>query len=154
VHPKEITPKKEKSSMDGKKIDEINQEKKCFFRCARQNENWSLFNCYKQQRNKVVKEMRKAKGHFFKNFNPSSSKQFWKTVKILNKNNISIPALVRNGTTVIKDFDKASILNQYFSECFNMAQPPLSSRYEEPNIDNCPEDFLCTEEECMRCCYP
>jgi len=91
--------------------------------------------------------MRKAKGHFFKNFNPSSSKQFWKTVKILNKNNVSIPALVRNGTTVTKDFDKASMLNQYFSECFNMAQPPLSSRYEEPNIGNCPEDFLCTEEE-------
>ena len=28
-----------------------------------------------------------------------------------------------------------------------MAQPPLSSRYEEPNVGNCPEDFLCTEEE-------
>ena len=81
--------------------------------------------------------MRKAKGHFFKNFNPSSSKQFWKTVKILNKHNISIPALVRNGTTVTKDFDKASMLNQYFSECFNMAQPPLKSGYEKPNIGNC-----------------
>jgi len=62
----------------------------------------------------------------------------------MNKSNISIPALVRNGTTVTKDFD---MLNQYFSECFDMAQPPLSSRYEEPNIGNYPEDFLCTEEE-------
>ena len=68
-----------------------------FFQCARQNGSQSLFNCYKQQRNRVVKEMQKAKGHFFKNFNPSSSKQFWKTVKIMNKNNVSIPALVRNG---------------------------------------------------------
>jgi len=93
--------------------------------------------------------MHKAKGHFFKKFNPSSSKQFWKTVKILNKNNVSIPrpALERNGTTVTKDSDKASMLNQYFSECFNMAQPPLSNRYEEPNIGNCPEDLLCTKEE-------
>ena len=39
------------------------------------------------------------------------------------------------------------MLNQYFSECFNLAQPQLSSRYEEPNIGNCPEDFLCSEEE-------
>ena len=68
---------------------------------------WSL---YKQQRNKVVKEMRKAKGHFFKNFNPSSSKQFWKTVKILNKNNVFIPALVRNGTTVTKDLTRPACL--------------------------------------------
>jgi len=28
---------------------------------------------------KQHEEMQKAKGHFFKNFNPSSSKQFWKT---------------------------------------------------------------------------
>ena len=61
-----------------------------------------------------------------------------RTLKILNKNKVSIPAFVRNGTTVTKDFDKASMLNQYFSECFNMAQLPLSSRYEEPNIGNCP----------------
>ena len=56
----------------------------------------------------VVKEMRKAISHFF---NPCSSKQLWKTGKILNKNNISTPALVRNGTTVSKDCDKASMLN-------------------------------------------
>ena len=118
-----------------------------FFRRARQNGSQSLFDRYKQQRNRVVKEMQKAKGHFFKNFNPSSSKQFWKTVKIMNKNNVSILALVRNGTTVTKDFDKASMLTQYFSKCFNMAQPPLSCRYEEPNIGNCPVYFLCTEEE-------
>ena len=72
--------------------------------------------------------MAKQRIHF-KNFNPSSSKQFWKTVKILNKHNISIPALVRNGTTVTKDFDKASMLNQYSSECFDMVQSPLSNRY-------------------------
>jgi len=28
-----------------------------------------------------------------------------------------------------------------------MSQPPLSSRYEEPNIGNCPVDFFYTEEE-------
>ena len=107
-----------------------------FFRCARQNGS--------QQKNRVVDEMQKAKSHFF---NPCSSKQLWKTGKILNKNNISTPALVRNGTTVSKDCDKASMLNRYFSECFNMAQSLPWSRYEEPNIGTCPVDFLCTEEE-------
>jgi len=64
----------------------------------------------------------------------------------MNENNVSIPALLRNGAILTKDFDKASMLNQYFSECFNMAQPPLSCRYEEPNSGNCPVYFLCTEE--------
>ena len=58
----------------------------------------------------VMKEMQKDKGHFFKNFNPSSSKQFWKTVKTLNKINVSIPALVRNGTTVTKDLTRPPCL--------------------------------------------
>jgi len=55
-----------------KKLMRAIRKRNGFFRRARQNENQSLFNRYKQQRNKVVKEMRKAKGHFFKNFNPSS----------------------------------------------------------------------------------
>jgi len=35
--------------------------------------------------------------HSFRGFNPSNSKQI---AKVLNKNNSSIPALVRNGNTV------------------------------------------------------
>ena len=67
-----------------------------------------------------MRETRKVKGHF----NPAQNIS-GRLLKILNKNNVSVPALVRNGTTVTKDFDKASKFNQYFSECFNMAQPPL-----------------------------
>jgi len=44
----------------------------------------------------------------------------------MNKTNTSIPVLERSGVTAIKDGDKASMLNKYFSECFNMAQPSLS----------------------------
>jgi len=44
----------------------------------------------------------------------------------MNKTNTSIPVLERSGVAAIKDGDKASMLNKYFSECFNMAQPSLS----------------------------
>ena len=42
-----------------------------------------------------------------------------KTVKILNKNNV-YSSFSKNDTSVTKDFDKASVLNQFFSECINL----------------------------------
>jgi len=72
---------------------------------------------------------------------------------MLNKNNSSIPALVRNGNTASKDSDKASMLNHFFSECFNTAQPPLSASNEDPwnypvpsNLESI-DGLLCSEEE-------
>ena len=69
---------------------------------------------------------------FFRSFNPSNPKQFWKIAKLLNKNNSSIPSLVKNGYTATTDSDKATMLNGFFSECFNTAQPALSTNQEEP----------------------
>ena len=114
-----------------------------FFRCAckakwKPVSFWTL-QAAKKQNHKGDSE---GQGSILQEF-----QSVWKTGKILNKNNISTPALVRNGTTVCKDCDKASMLNQYLSECFNMAQSPPWSRYEEPNIGTCPVDFLCTKEE-------
>ena len=52
-----------------------------------------------------------------------------------------------------KDSEKANMLNQYFSECFSMAEPPLANG-DYCNIQTtgeCPQDILCTEDEvfCM-----
>jgi len=69
-------------------------------------------------------------------------------VKLMNKTNTSIPVLERSGVTAIKDGDKASMLNKYFSECFNMAQPSLSENQSQLKVNGeCPVDFMCTEEE-------
>ena len=64
----------------------------------------------------------------------------------MNKTNTSVPVLERNGITAAKDGDKASMLNKYFSECFNMAQPSLSEN-DRVNFEvngECPVDFMCT----------
>ena len=37
----------------------------------------------------------------------------------MTKSTSSIPVLERNNVTAIKNSDKATMLNQYFSECFN-----------------------------------
>jgi len=52
-------------------------------------------------------------------------------------------------TTATEDGDKASMLNKYFSECFNMAQPSLlkNDRVNFEVNGECPVDFMCTEEE-------
>ena len=67
----------------------------------------------------------------------------------MTKSTSSIPVLERNNVTAIKNSDKATMLNQYFSECFNKAQPPLScgDSINNEGMNECPEDFLCTEEE-------
>jgi len=87
-------------------------------------------------------------------FNPSNPKQFWKIAKLLNKNSSSIPSLVKNGYTATTDSDKATMLSGFFSECFNIAQPPLPISQEEPlsylepsNLVESIDDLLCTEDE-------
>ena len=47
---------------------------------------------------------------------------------------------------------KATILNNYFAQCFNFVVPPLdNSSFEQYQLDSlcCPNDFLCSEEELM-----
>ena len=48
---------------------------------------------YKQVRNRVVTELRKAKQMFFKRMRDTDSKSFWKLSKILTKKESSIPSL-------------------------------------------------------------
>ncbi len=122
------------------------------FRRVRNSGSSSIFNRYKEVRNKVVQELRGFKRKYFRKLNPSNPMQFWKTVKLMSKSYTSIPVLERNGVTATKASDKATMFNQYFSECFNMAQPPLSStnRDDFEVTSESPLDFMCTEEEVFR----
>ncbi len=38
---------------------------------------------YKRAHNKVTSKLQQAKKNFFRNLNPSDTKQFWKTIKVL-----------------------------------------------------------------------
>ena len=46
--------------------------------------------------------------------------------------------------------EKANMLNQYFSMCFNKAVPPLSSSgTSNSHSTECPDDMLCTESQIL-----
>ena len=111
-------------------------------------------NDYKKKRNKVANTIKCAKSRYFKCLNPSNPKTFWKLVKCLTKQTSSIPILKDSQEKVVQDdTEKATLLNEFFSSCFNSAQPPLNmSDYNElnqPDQDSCPEQLLCTEDEIL-----
>ena len=63
----------------------------------------------------------------------------------------TIPTLNHSGETATSDNEKATMLNNFFSSCFNHSIPPISpsSGSERPNpIDFLPE-LLCTEDKVL-----
>lgn len=65
----------------------------------------------------------------------------------LRKEHSTIPALHPDGKY---EFDKANMLNNYFSTCFNTSLPPLSGSYETAEhlelLEGTHESLLCKEE--------
>ena len=105
---------------------------------------------YKRMRNRVTTMLRNGKKLFFQNLNPHNNKQFWKAMKYLRKQTSSIPNLSYNNNVVSSmDQEKANMLNDYFSKCFNRSQPPLQTTdcLNYPLADDCPDEILCTESE-------
>ena len=50
----------------------------------------------------------------------------------------------------MKNYEKANMLNQYFSESFSKVQPPLTDTdYAGIQVTECPPEFLCTEDEVL-----
>ena len=89
-----------------------------------------------------------AKAEYFRKLNPSNSKQFWKSLKYLNKQSSSIPTLNHNGSEYCADPEEANVLNSYFNKCFDLTVPPifpLTSNDEA--VYTCSPDILCTVEE-------
>jgi len=68
---------------------------------------------YKRARNRVISQLRNAKRDYFRKLNPSNPKQFWKSVKILNKQNSSIPVLSQDSNMYSTDKEKADALNLF-----------------------------------------
>ena len=101
---------------------------------------------YRRIRNKVSSKLRKAKQQYFSNINPSNLKQFWKSVKALDKQGTSVNTLLHNGTPCLTDEQKANALNEFFSSCYNASSQPINTiTLDSDHI--CSPDNLCTEEE-------
>jgi len=111
------------------------------------------FSQYKNLRNRVISMLRKGKQAYMRSLQSTNAKQFWRAVKILNgKSSSSIPVLRCDGEEACTDHAKATMLNNYFSSCFNQSLPPLSesSDLSHTNSQECPDDLLCTEEEVLK----
>ena len=109
---------------------------------------------YKRLRNTVVKMLREAKNSHLNRLNVGSKKQFWKAVKVLSKQQSTIPTLHYQEATAETNYEKAAMLNEYFSSCFNTSVPPLSQLDEERQTHTefesaSSEDLLCTTEEIL-----
>ena len=122
------------------------------FKRAKQLRTSASWLKYKIQHNKLVSNLRRSKkAHMEKFCNLfSNAKKFWSAMKKLNNSSSSIPTLLHNDSVASSDNEKASMLNQFFSRCFNRSEPPLNtSDIEQMRVhpDLCPPDLLCSEEE-------
>ena len=116
------------------------------YRSYRKSNDDSILVKYKSARNSVVSLLRQSKAIYFQNLSNSGGKKFWKAVKLLNKQDSSIPTLIDStGASINSSSEKASLLNYYFNDCFNVNVPPL----QVPPLRNhtsCPNELLCSDE--------
>ena len=103
---------------------------------AKRSKNPTHFAKYKKIRNDVTTMLRSAKQNYFNSLTSANSKQFWKTVKLVSKQQETIPVLSQDNINAITDEEKSNMLNTYFSNCWNHSEPPLTDplecNYEEP----------------------
>ena len=90
--------------------------------------------------------LRASKTAYFQKLGSSNSKEFWKAVKLVNKQSTSIPALKDGSSLITTDTGKAQLLNEFFHSCFNRSFDPLSNP-DPLDPSNCPSNLLCTENQ-------
>ena len=110
------------------------------------------------KRNEVANKLKRAKRNYFSSLNTSDQKSFWKATKFVTKKETRIPFLKNcNDKVISDDGEKAAILNNFFSQCFNTSVPVLSEDDRSTFVDNDIMDsdadeyaeLLCTEEEVL-----
>ena len=125
------------------------------FHATKRSDRPEVTTKYKKLRNEVVKMLREAKNSYFNRLNIGSRKQFWKAVKVLRKQQSTIPTLHHHSRRHCRDkLWKSHYAEQLFSTCFNTSVPPLLQldRGSQAYIEfgsTCPEDQLCTTEEVL-----
>ena len=97
---------------------------------------------FRSARNQVTKMLRKAKLEYFKHLNPNDLKQFWKTVKFINKKQSVIPELVLDDKVARSDKKKAEALNAFFTSCFSNFCSPIT--HVESVLHHCAQQLTVT----------
>ncbi|MEW8544385.1 MAG: reverse transcriptase family protein [Candidatus Thiodiazotropha sp.] len=106
------------------RIRQLIRKRKHIFRQYKRTLDNQYWEKYKHFRNKIVSDIRKSKNDYFDKLDTllstdtTNMKLFWKTSKqLLNvaKSSSSIPTLVQNDEYAEDDYQKANMLNTYFS---------------------------------------
>jgi len=143
-----LPPRKRNLPWLNKSLVQSMRRRNALFQKAKRSSNPIFKNQYRRARNRITAQLRHAKQKYFQNLNPSDVKHFWKTIKILNKQNAHGGSLTHNGISCSSDSDKASSLNDYFSGCFNTSHQPISTTTISGTADHeCAPEILCTEDE-------
>lgn len=74
---------------------------------------------------------------------------FWSYFRSTRKTSSYVPPLTFKGKIFTSDCDKADILNEYFSVCFNSSIPPLSSFLPAFGQSSLPPSYLCTQSQVL-----
>ena len=130
-----------------KSVTQAIRKRNALFKAAERSKSLASYQRYRAAHNRTVALLRLNKSKYFKNLQSKDSKTFWKTIKLFSKKETTIPALVSNGSKVENSKDKATLLNNIFHECFNKVIPPLTLQQSLLIPDNCPEHFLCSDDE-------
>ena len=149
--PKGSLPKRKCPPWISKRMVSAIRKRNACYRRAKRTGSPMLLSRYKHLRNKVVGMVKRGKSDYLDTLKSASCKEFWKAVKNLNGRQCSIPPLNHSGKTANSDREKANMLNNYFSSCFNKCVPPIipSSGLERLDPSACPPELLCTEDEVL-----
>ena len=128
-------------------IAEAIKKRNTLFRTAKRTGKLSDRVKYTVKRNQVVAMLRNSKQSFFDELNSADSKTFWKTVRLLNNQQSSVPTLQHNGIAIETASNKAAVLNNFFYSCFNHSFSPLTSSdttFDHNDLEpaDCPKELL------------
>ena len=102
---------------------------------------------YKLLRNRIVSTIRARKRYFFASFCSIlvDPKRFWSIVKKMHPKQQPVSyELIHKNESATTPIGNASLLNSYFSECFNHME--VGSKYLIPELMELPAEFLCSTE--------
>lgn len=92
-----------------KHLKQLMRRRNSLFQRAKRTKLKSDYGKYKRIRNRVLAQLRKARANYFRQLNPSNPKEFWKTIKLLNKchSQPSVPVLTHGDIQASSDGGKS-----------------------------------------------
>ena len=147
--PRVVLPQRKKLPWITKQVLQTIKKKKITFQKVKRSGCKTDYERYRMYRNKVTSMLKRSKRLYMTKLASSDIKQFWKVVKYLTKKKPEIPTLTDEKNTASNNFQKAEMLNQFFSKCHNHLVPPLNFA-DLDDLDPAEDDtegILCSREE-------